>query len=229
VPSLARPSYTIQRILTEPLQFAPGQGCLYSDLGFMTLAFIIEADAGTGLARYSREQIFGPLNLADDLMFRPRCQETRIALTRPNEEPGLVNDLNARALGGIAGHAGLFGTAHGVAKLAAEILSSLTTGHGFFDRDTTTTFCTRTGPRNATTRALGFDTPSIEGSSAGHHFSSRSVGHTGFTGTSLWIDPETDLIVVLLTNRVFMGESDFRIAAFRPRLHDTIMAEIEGT
>jgi CubicO group peptidase (beta-lactamase class C family) len=140
-----------------------------------------------------------------------------------------VNDLNARALGGVAGHAGLFGTAKGVAKMAAEILSSLASARGFFDRATTSAFCTGVGPRNGNNRALGFDTPSIEGSSAGHQFSSRSVGHTGFTGTSLWIDPETDVIVVLLTNRVFMGESDFRLTAFRPKLHDTIMGEIGGT
>ena len=227
VRSEARPTFTIQRILAEPLHFTPGHGCLYSDLGFMTLAFIIEAETGAKVERFSGEQIFVPLGLTDDLMFTPDGEETRTALTRPNEPPGLVNDLNARALGGVAGHAGLFGTAKGVAGMAGEILLSLTSARGFFDQAITSTFCTRAGLRNDCDRALGFDTPSTEGSSAGRYFSSRSVGHTGFTGTSLWIDPETNLIVVLLTNRVFMGESDFRLTAFRPKLHDTIMGEIK--
>ncbi|MEJ2718251.1 MAG: serine hydrolase, partial [Deltaproteobacteria bacterium] len=134
VPSGARPTFTMEKILTEPLHFSPGQGCLYSDLGFMTLAFIVEAETGTKMERVSRERIFGPLGLTEDLMFRPAGEETRTARTRGNEPPGLANDLNARALGGVAGHAGLFGTAKGVAKMAAEILASLTSARGFFDQ-----------------------------------------------------------------------------------------------
>ncbi len=217
-----RKEFTRDKILVEPLQYDPGEGTIYSDLGFILLAFIIEAQTGEAWEAYATRMIFEPLGLREDLMFLPRGEEARIALTRKGEPPGLVNDLNARALGGAAGHTGLFGTASAVAAVAAQVLLSLKTDKGFFDRGTTNLFCTRVTAGAESTRALGFDTPAAEGSSSGRLFSPRSVGHTGFTGTSLWIDLETDLIVVLLTNRVFLGESDFRIKSFRPILHDAV-------
>ena len=217
-----RREFTRDKILAEPLQYVPGEGTIYSDLGFMLLAFIIEAQTGESWEAYATRKIFEPLGVQEDLMFLPLGEEARIALTRRGEPPGLVNDLNARALGRAAGHAGVFGTASAVAAMASQTLLSLKTDKGFFDRGTTNLFCTRVAAGAQSTRALGFDTPAAEGSSSGRLFSPRSVGHTGFTGTSLWIDLETDLIVVLLTNRVFMGESDFRIKSFRPMVHDAV-------
>jgi CubicO group peptidase (beta-lactamase class C family) len=211
--------------MAEPLEYSPGEGCIYSDLGFMLLAFIIEMETGRNLEQFSRERIYEPLGLADDLLFRPKDDE-RIAMTRAGDFPGLVNDLNARALGGISGHAGLFGTAKGVAALAGEILMSLKESSRFFDKGTTGTFCARAGYTPDSTRTLGFDTPSEEGSTSGRLFSKESVGHTGFTGVSLWIDIPRDLIVVLLTNRVFLGEADLRIKEFRPMIHDAIMEHL---
>lgn len=217
-----------ERVLAEPLQYEPGQDSLYSDLGFMLLAAIIESHTGRSLNEFSRERIYEPLGLTDQLMFHPRPDEHRIALTRRGEPAGIVNDLNCRAIGGACGHAGLFGTARAVGSLANEILLGLKSRENFFDPTVIRAFCTRAGFVEGCTRALGFDTPSEKESSSGSFFSPTSVGHTGFTGTSLWIDPDRQLIVVLLTNRVFMGESDLRIKTFRPLLHDTIMHELLG-
>jgi serine-type D-Ala-D-Ala carboxypeptidase len=216
---------TAARILAEPLEYPPGEASVYSDLGFMLLGFIIEMETGRNLEQFSRERIYEPLGLADDLLFRPK-DDKRVAMTRAGDFPGLVNDLNARALGGVSGHAGLFGTAKGVAALAGEILMSLKERCRFFDNETTRAFCARAGFTPDSTRTLGFDTPSEEGSTSGRLFSKDSVGHTGFTGVSLWIDIPHDLIVVLLTNRVFLGEADFRIKDFRPTLHDTVVEQV---
>ncbi len=215
------------RILAEPLEYSPGAGSVYTDLGFMLLGFIIEKETGRNLEQFSRERIYEPLGLAEDLLFSPKCDQ-RIAMTRVGDSPGFVNDLNARALGGVSGHAGLFGTAKGLAALAGEILLSLKESGRFFDKDTTRTFCTRAGFTTGSTRALGFDTPSEEGSTSGQLFSKDSIGHTGFTGVSLWIDIQRELIVVLLTNRVFLGEADFRIKTFRPMIHDAVMESVQS-
>lgn len=215
----------VERILTEPLEYPPGRGCLYSDLGFMMLAAVVEIETGMTFKEYCEKRIFEPLKLTEDLCFHPECEKRSVALTRPGEPAGLVNDLNCRAMGGVSGHAGLFGTAKGVTAIAREVLVGLKSGAGFFDAACVQEFCTRAGLVQDCTRALGFDTPSTEGSTSGRFFSSGSLGHTGFTGTSLWIDPEKDLIVVLLTNRVFAGEADFRIKAFRPLIHDLIVEE----
>ena len=190
----------------------------------MLLGFIVERETGMESERYFRARISEPLNLAGDLLFHPDALEReRTAHTRPGEAPGLVNDLNARALGGAAGHAGLFGTADAVAALADAILFSLNSDSGFFSGPLIREFCEPAGFVSWSTRALGFDTPSERGSSSGRLFSSKSLGHTGFTGTSLWMDPHKRVTVVLLTNRVFMGESDFRIKEFRPAVHDAMM------
>jgi len=228
LPNPDRKRFTTEQILVEPLQSNPGEGSLYSDLGFVLLGFIIEEETGLTLDALAARWIFEPLGVADDLRFRPQGEEARIALTRPDDAPGLVNDLNARALSGVAGHAGLFGTAGAVARAATEVLRSLHGRSTIFDSAVTRRFCTKADPTPDGSRALGFDIRSPEGSSSGRLFSAQSVGHTGFTGTSLWIDPEQDVIVVLLTNRVFMGEADVRIKSFRPLVHDAVMEAMGG-
>jgi len=120
----------------------------------------------------------------------------------------------------------LFGTAEAVAVVAAEISASLHKSTRLFDQKVTQTFCRKVDAIHGCSRALGFDTPSKEASSSGRFFSPLTIGHTGFTGTSLWIDMDRQLTVVLLTNRVFLGESDFRIKSFRPVVHDAVMEEI---
>lgn len=225
---LSRLEFTVERILAEPLEYQPGQDWIYSDLGFMLLGFILELQSGMAIDRYARKRVFHPLGLSGELIFRP--DETgRTSCTRQGEPPGLVNDLNARALGRVAGHAGLFGSALAVYLVAKTVLLSLNSDAGYFSRSITREFCARTGLGTSSTRALGFDTPSKEGSSCGRFFSSKSIGHTGFTGTSLWMDPDRSLIVVFLTNRVFMGESDFRIKELRPLIHDAVIESLAGT
>lgn len=214
------------RILREPLEYPTGCGWRYSDLGFMLLASALHLETGSSLNRFARQRIYEPLQLTDRLMFLPVGNEDRTALTRPGEGPGVVNDLNTRVLGGVSGHAGLFGTGAGVGALAAATIAGLKSEKGLFDSGVVKNFCARTGFTPDSTRALGFDTPSPEASSSGRHFPPESLGHTGFTGTSLWIDPARELIVVLLTNRVFMGEADRRFMNFRPILHDAVMEEL---
>jgi len=214
------------RILAESLVSEPGSGCLYSDLGFMLLASIVERETGQDFTQFLQDKFYGPLGLTNKLMFNPPQGRYEIALTRRGEPAGIVHDLNCRSMGRVSGHAGLFGTAEGVSKIAEEILTALKSRESFFDRDRVRVFCERPRFVEDCTRALGFDTPSKEDSSSGRFFSPNSLGHTGFTGASLWIDPERELIVVLLTNRVLMGESNLRIKAFRPLIHDTIIGEI---
>ncbi|MBI5248053.1 MAG: beta-lactamase family protein [Desulfomonile tiedjei] len=215
------------RILSEPLEYDTGRGCIYSDLGFMLLASIVEQETGQSVASFSPSKVYEPLGLNRDLLFLPSGADHTIALTREGDPPGIVNDLNGRSLGGVSGHAGLFGTARGVAVTAQQFLLSLSGSQGFFDQKTIRSFCNRAGFVPSCTRALGFDTPSEEGSSSGERFSQDSIGHTGFTGVSLWIDIPREIVVVLLTNRVFMGESDFRIKTFRPILHNAVMELLE--
>ena len=215
-----------QAILPAELAYVPGQGCLYSDLGFMVLAAVAELEAGVPLERFAARVLFEPLRIDRDILFTPPHDGRDIALTRPGERAGLVNDLNTRVLHGISGHAGAFGTAEAVAVMAEEILKGFRSESRLLPGSVSRTFCRRADLVPGSTRALGFDTPSEEGSTGGHFFSRKSVGHTGFTGTSLWIDLERELVVVLLTNRVYMGESDQRIKFFRPTIHDAIMREV---
>jgi len=217
-----RADFTLRKIFAEPLEYPPGQGCVYSDLGFMLLGFLLAAETGQDLMAFTQERIFVPLGLASELIFRPATHEERIVSTRRDDPPGIVNDLNARALGGVAGHAGLLGTAQGAARLMGQIMQCMKREDGFFDNATVQLFTGPSGFRNCP-RALGFDMPGSEAPSCGRFFSANSLGHTGFTGTSAWLDPEKDLVVVLLTNRVYMGESDFRIKQYRPAVHDAVI------
>ncbi len=213
-------------VLSEPLDYQTGTASVYSDLGFILLAAIAELENGQTFNSFCRKQIYEPLGISNDLMFNPVGQEHRTAWTRQGEPPGMVNDLNARALGGVSGHAGLFGTAHAALLVANEIVAGIEGKSVLFNQEITRIFCQKVDHVQGCSRALGFDTPSPEGSSSGRFFSRSSLGHTGYTGTSLWIDLARELIVVLLTNRVFMGESNLLIKAFRPKVHDSIMEEI---
>lgn len=215
--------FVTKQILNENLAYPIGAASLYSDLGFIILAHILEKQISKSLDEVCRQLVYGCLDLSGELLFNPSDSYRETAQTRAGDIPGKVNDLNARALGGVAGHAGLFGTAQGVARLAWEYVKSLNHANSFFDQVMMKTFVTPCLYVPDSSRALGFDTKSAVGSSCGSLFGASSFGHTGFTGTSVWVDPEYELVAVFLTNRVVMGESDLRIKVLRPILHDEII------
>lgn len=223
-------------ILQEDLVVAPGRGCVYSDLGFMLLEWLVERASGMGLGTYVESLFYEPLGLGRLFLFRrdrPLCYPkeafaaTEACLWRRRTLRGEVHDENAFALGGYSGHAGLFGTADDVWALA-RLLRDHVAGERFdlLEPETVRTFFQRQSGIPECGRALGWDTPSRNGSSAGVHFSPASVGHLGFPGTSLWMDLEQDVQVVLLTNRVHPSRGNRRIQAFRPRIHDCIFEEL---
>lgn len=190
-------------ILETPLQSHPGQYYEYSDLGADVLAYIVESVSGQPLDEFLQDYVFHPLGMYDT-EFRPadslraRVAPTEIAPPRGYPIQGEVHDENAFAMGGVAGHAGLFSTAADLSVFAEMMLNG-----GEYDgvriiADSTVQLFTT---RAAGHRALGWDTPTGSYGS-GHYLSEYAFGHTGFTGTSMWIDPERDMFVVLLTNRV---------------------------
>jgi CubicO group peptidase (beta-lactamase class C family) len=223
----SREHFIETKIFSEKLAYDPGADCLYSDLGFMLLGFLVEAVSGTPLAQFTGERVFRPLEVGSDVTWSPPGDEERIAPTRSGDPPGMVHDLNARRLGGVAGHAGLFGTSRGVWRIGQEVLNSLKGRTSIFDPAIVRAFVAAQPYTPPTARGLGFDL-SISGArpSCGPHFSRSGFGHTGFTGTSMWIDPERELIVVILTNRVYQGESDFRIKRLRPALHSAVIRDL---
>lgn len=200
-----RPAY-LKHIENTPLACEPGSQSVYSDLGFILLGEVLERLAGEALDVFARRAILEPLGMRDTLYSPWPELLTRIAPTerdpwRGRLLRGEVHDENAFALGGVAPHAGLFGTAPDLACFAQMILDGgVHEGKRLVARETIERFTRRAGVPGSS-RALGWDTPG-PGSSAGALLSSESFGHTGFTGTSLWIDPTRRLFLILLTNRV---------------------------
>jgi len=222
-------------LLTEPLESVPGQRSAYSDLGFMLLHWVVEKLAGEPMDVFVDRQIFNPLGI-QNLFFndirRVAAEPERYAATqlcpwRNRLMVGEVDDDNAWISGGVAGHAGLFGTAIAVGRLLVALLSAdqAGEGRGVFDPALVKMFW-HAEPEERW--ALGFDTPSRQGSSAGCRFPLDSVGHLGFTGTSFWVHRPKGVIVVLLTNRVHPWRYRSGIKNFRPCLHDAVMAALGG-
>jgi len=211
----------------EPLEYEPETATLYSDLGFMLLQAVVEEVSGQDLDLFCRRELYQPLGL-EILGFTPKkqpwwgkytCAATEEGLIPHRAATGEVHDENAWAAGGVAGHAGLFGTGPEVFSLAAWLYRAY---HGQGDGlaispEIVRQFLT---PVAKGARTPGFDVPTPGQSSAGRFFSVNSVGHTGFTGTSFWIDLELGQMVVLLTNRVNLGRNHDSIRAFRPRFHE---------
>jgi beta-glucosidase-like glycosyl hydrolase/CubicO group peptidase (beta-lactamase class C family) len=207
--------------------YAPGSETRYSDFSMISLGVLVERVSGTPLDRFVHERIFEPLGMHSTGFRPPDSLRARIAPTEYDRAwrgrllQGEVHDETAALLGGVAGHAGLFGTASDIGRYAEMLLHE--GRHGttqLFNADVIGRFTQRQPDRG--TRALGWDTRSVRGSSAGRYFSSLSYGHTGFTGTSLWIDPVTGVYVVFLCNRVHPSRANNPMPAFRPVLHDAI-------
>lgn len=201
---LAKSPREAKRIVLEsPIICEPGKCFLYSDVGADIMAWVVEAIAGQSIDKFLDERVFTPLGMNDTYFRVPDSVKARVAPTEvspPRGYPlkGEVHDENAWALGGVAGHAGLFSSAADLSLFAQMMLNKgELNGVRIVSDSVVELFTTRT----AGTRALGWDTADGEGSS-GLYLSEHAYGHTGFTGTSLWIDPDRELFVLLLTNRV---------------------------
>jgi CubicO group peptidase (beta-lactamase class C family) len=195
----------------------------------MLLGFILEREVSLA-ARF--DALRRQMGLVEDMQFyfpaiwKPRTAPTEIDPWRERLLVGEVHDENAAALGGAAGHAGLFGTAAAVGQYARHLLQILEGRAGAFQRATLETFIARRTDIPGSSRALGWDTM-LPASSCGSAMSPRAFGHTGFTGTSLWIDPDRGIYVVLLTNRVHPSRANDAIKQIRPAVHDAVMGELE--
>ncbi|MBW2129950.1 MAG: serine hydrolase [Deltaproteobacteria bacterium] len=223
-----------EQILGLPLEYPPGTRAVYSDPGFMLLEWVVEEAAGEALPTFLERHFYGPLGLRRTFLggFPQAPEGVGLEDIAPTEEcpwrrkilRGEVHDENAYALGGYSGHAGLFGTAEEV-----YVLLDMLRGHylgvrkDFFEPETVRLFFERQETEKGNTWALGWDTPSTEHSSAGGLFSKKSVGHLGFTGTSVWMDLEKDVIVVFLTNRIHPSRKNEKIREFRPVIHNAVM------
>jgi CubicO group peptidase (beta-lactamase class C family) len=220
-----------ERIETMDLTYPPGSRSVYSDLGIILLGEILEQIAGRPFETLVRERVLDPLGMRNTLFrppaeLRPRIAPTETDPWRGRMVQGEVHDENAFAMGGVAPHAGLFSTASDLARFAQMMLNGGTLdGQRIVSRETIDLFTRRAGIPDSD-RALGWDTKSAEGSSAGTLFSPRSFGHTGFTGTSIWIDPERRLYVILLTNRVYPTRENNLIREARPAVADAVVRAV---
>ncbi|HUQ49321.1 MAG TPA: serine hydrolase [Terriglobales bacterium] len=218
----------ISAALRSPLVTAPGTKVEYSDVGFILLGAALEALAGEELSPFCQREIFAPIGMTRTCFNPPEAWRPDIPPTLNDDYyrnriiQGEVNDENAYAMGGAAGHAGLFAPAKDVAKFA---LCMLRGGSPVFKPETVSLFTQRGSSPAGSSRALGWDTPSAP-SQSGKYFSPESFGHLGFTGTSLWIDPLRDVSITLLTNRTWPDAKSQAIKQVRPAIHDGMMEAI---
>jgi CubicO group peptidase (beta-lactamase class C family) len=217
-----------EAIAAEQLEYAPRTRSIYSDLDFTLLGFIVDGRMPTAerfALMLSQMSIIEEIQFVPPALWRSRIAPTEVDPWRGRLLVGEVHDENAAALGGIAGHAGLFGTAAAVGSYARHLLQVLDGRSGAVRRNTLEEFITKRSDIPGSSRALGWDTM-LPTSSCGSRMSARAFGHTGFTGTSLWIDPEKDVYVVLLTNRVHPTRENNAIKQVRPAVHDAVIGEL---
>ena len=241
--------------LQEPIFSEPGFQCVYSDLGYILLGEILEQAGSASLDVLFQNRIAGPLGLKDtffnkvmgrSMVHGPRSTVQHRRFTPTEDCPwrghvlhGEVHDQNAFAMGGVAGHAGLFSTAGDIHKFVTELLKCYRSESNWLAQNTVQTFIDqKVAPvsasggatfwstiKQAGTYVLGWDTPTFGSSSAGRYFSPHSIGHLGYTGCSIWIDLDKDFSVILLTNRINPSTTNEKIKAFRPRIHDLCWKE----
>jgi CubicO group peptidase (beta-lactamase class C family) len=237
----------LAEILSLPLAYAPGTAWAYSDLGYILLGRAIEAAGFQSLDRLMKAKVTGPLGMRDTgylpLSRLSDCETGQIVPTgwsevRRREKAGEVDDENAAAMGGVAGHAGVFSTARDLFLFAREVVRARKGEGRVFSRPSAMAMTTRVAAPPGCPRTVGFDTPTggegartssvgdppgnTPSSQAGERVPSNAVGHLGYTGCSLWIDPEKEATVVLLTNRVVHGSDNRKLSALRPRVHDAM-------
>lgn len=219
----------IQMAATTDLTAAPSSRAEYSDIGFIVLGEILAKLAAGPLDSFCTRKVFEPLGMQTARYLPPREWEPKIPPTIDDQSfrhkivRGEVHDENCWVMGGVSGHAGVFATALDVARFAECMLRG---GAPLFAAETVSLFTRRDTSTPRTSRALGWDTPS-QPSSSGRYFSPYSFGHLGYTGTSLWCDPERQLSVTLLTNRVWPDCSNQAIKQVRPRFHDAVVEALE--
>ncbi len=222
----------INDIMNLPLDNPTGEKYVYSDLGIITLQKVIEKTSGKSLDVFLEENLFSKLEM-NQTMYNPsneiknKCVPTELDdFWRMRLLQGEVHDERAYMLNGVAGHAGLFSTVEDLSKFAMMMLN-----YGEFENKRIISYEIidewTTKQSEQSDRALGWDTKSVEGySSAGKYFSNDSFGHTGYTGTSIWIDKENKLFVILLSNRVHPTRANKKISKFRPIIHNAIFESV---
>ena len=218
----------VQSAYRTPLASDPGTRADYSDIGFIVLGELLASLTSKPLDSFCQREIFANLHMRHTAYNPPLSWKPHIPPTvddrsfRKRIVQGEVHDENASILRGVAGHAGLFATARDVARFAQCMINM---GAPILNRETVELFTTR-DPSLPGSYALGWDTPTPP-SQSGKHFSSRSYGHLGYTGTSLWIDPERQVSVTLLTNRTWPDRASDNIKSVRPAVHDAILEALD--
>ena len=234
----------LAEVLSLPLSRDPGAGWEYSDLGYMLLGRAIEVAGFRSLDRLLAEKVTGPLGMRDTryipLSAISECETGQVIPTgwsevRQREKAGETDDENAAAMGGVSGHAGLFSTAGDLFLFAREIVRARRGEGRVLSRPSAMGMTTRVPRPPGCPRTLGFDTPTPAsggpsppegapppGSQAGDLAPADAVGHLGYTGCSMWIDPARETSVILLTNRVVFGSDNRKLSALRPLIHDAV-------
>ncbi|MCX6138461.1 MAG: serine hydrolase [Ignavibacteriales bacterium] len=221
-------------ICTTPLEYRTGDTMIYSDLGLITIGKVIETVSGMPLDHYVKTKFFDPLGMTNTMYNPPTSLLSRIAPTEIDTQwkktglavHGRVHDENAAVLGGVSGHAGLFSTASDLAiLLQMELDGGTYNGTRYVQEATIREFTRRQSERS--TRGIGWDTKNLRGSWAGKLISEKTFLHTGFTGTSVAVDPERKLIIILLTNRVYPTRENGKLGGVRPRVHDAVVGALE--
>ena len=211
-----------------PLAADPGAKAKYSDIGFIILGAALERIAGESLDRFCQHEVFGPLAMSHTAFNPPAAWRASIPPTANDQSfrmriiQGEVQDENASVMGGVAAHAGVFANAQDLAIFAHAMLCG---GRPILRPETLALFTRRESSPAGTSRALGWDTPSSP-SQSGQYFSANSFGHLGYTGTSLWIDPERQLSITLLTNRTWPDCKNEAIKQLRPKFHDAVIESL---
>jgi CubicO group peptidase (beta-lactamase class C family) len=220
----------LRAAFVTPLEADPGTHAEYSDIGFIVLGELLSRVAGEAIDTFCQREVFGPLGMSHTGFLPPADWKPLIPPTVDDRETrgriiqGEVHDENAWAMGGVAGHAGVFGNCEDLARFAQCMLDGgrVPGSRQLLREETIKLFTQRQTSPAGTSRALGWDTPSSP-SQSGKHFSPHSFGHLGYTGTSLWIDPERDLAITLLTNRTWPDRSSQAIKQVRPQFHDAVV------
>jgi CubicO group peptidase (beta-lactamase class C family) len=220
----------LHEVFIAPLAADPGSRAEYSDIGFILLGVALERVADESLERFCLREIFAPLGMTHTAFNPPSEMRTQIPPTQDDQHfrhriiEGEVQDENASVLGGVAGHAGVFSKAADLAQFA----NAMTSPGVLIRPETIALFTRRESAPAGTSRTLGWDTPSAP-SQSGKYFGPSSFGHLGYTGTSLWIDPDRQLSITLLTNRTWPDCSNHAIKQVRPRFHDAAIEALEAT